>query len=90
MGARFTALLSLSSRVGNILATVVPISPNSRLFVNTVMLELTFWVEVSGLLRGRLKNPSAGVAAYFQGAEAQFRDLASTINLAASKDKPDQ
>ena len=84
MDARVTAVLNLQSQSdGSLVITATPARIHSRFSSDEAILELTFWVEDPGLIRGRFRHVATDQTAHFQGAEAPFRRLAAAVNLAA-------
>ena len=85
MDARVTVLLSLrSEQEGSLIIAILPALEGKGLVGADALIDLTFWFERPGLIRGRFRHVASGAVAHFQGAERPFRDLASAISLSMS------
>jgi len=82
MDTRLAVLLSLHTEPdGSLVIAILPVSEGKGLKAADSSVDLTFWREHPGLVRGRFRHISSGTAAHFQGAEEPFRSLASALNL---------
>ncbi len=82
MDARLTVLLSLhTEQDGSLVIAILPVNEGKGLKAADSSVDLTFWRERPGLIRGRFRHVSSGTAAHFQGAEEPFQALASALDL---------
>ena len=82
MDARLTVLLTLRTETdGSLVIAILPVTEGKGLKASDSSLDLTFWSERPGLIRGRFRHVSSGAAAHFQGAEEPFRALATALDL---------
>ena len=88
MDARVTVLLSLHTEPdGSLVIAILPATEGKGLTATDSFVDLTFWIERPGIVRGRFRHATSGVAAHFQGAEQPFRALASALDLSMTDRK---